>query len=67
MKIEKWLERLEKEYSPGLKGQDFYLHELEFLVAFHAKYHGHEDSAPAILRHAYDLVGTRWHNRRNAE
>jgi len=21
----------------------------------------------AILRHAYDLVGTRWHNRRNAE
>ena len=59
MKIEKRLEGLEQEYFPESKRRGFYLYELEFMVAFGVKYDGHEDSAPAILRRAYNLLQKR--------
>ena len=59
MKIEKRIERLEKDYFPDSKLRGYLLHELMFLHVFLTKFEGHEDSAPAILRRAYHLLQKR--------
>jgi hypothetical protein len=59
VKTQKRLDRLEQEYFPESKLRGFYLWELQFIVAFSAKYDGHEDSAPAILRRAFHLLQKR--------
>jgi len=65
MRNKKRLERLEKAYFSELKRGQFHHYELLFWVAFGSKYEGHEDSAPLILRHAYELVERRQGNRRS--
>ena len=65
MKTRKRLERLEQECFPDSKRRGFYLYELEFLNAFANKYQDCEDSAPAILRSAYEQLQERWERWRN--
>jgi hypothetical protein len=53
------LERLEREYFPDSKRTGYYLWELKFVLAFKAAYKGREDSAPKILRGAYNHLMSR--------
>jgi hypothetical protein len=64
LKTKKRLEKLEQAYYPqpkryrGLFSVD--LPELMFMHAYNVKYGGCEESAPAILRGAYEDLQNRW-------
>ena len=59
--MKKRLEVLEQECFPRSKNgvRTYELWELQFVLAFAEIYDGYEDSAPAILRQAFDLVRKR--------
>lgn len=66
LRTRKRLEKLEQAYYPQPKGErgvfSYEMWEAMFLHAFMKKYGGCEDSAPAILRRAYEDLQNRWRN-----